>query len=353
MLMNRSVILILFLLFTFASPVWGQNYVRKPGGDLNTLNSGSIAPNEQKGAYFNEFWRYHIVLDNGSQIYLTYSLTHFGGLRDAVTGARLSLLNWQGIDYDVAREYDLTKMVFDQSINKMNLNPERSIWFEGVLPNEHKIVFKTNKDDILYDININFKDIQAGITWGDGLFKMGSNDEVGIETSIPFSNVIGFIALNGDTTNISGKGYMVHTYQSNVGTRLFDTGFSFVEHHKTGTSSGLFFIPQDSKSEVVGYILEEKNGTINLKKPSSIKILSRKKFLGEKIPDLIEICFESAPCENLSVSKIQEKVAMLDELSGLKKMVAKRFLGGDLIEFRGTALRNGTRPVFYSLTVLD
>lgn len=351
--MNRTVFLILFLFLISATPVFSQKYIHKPGGDLTELSQGSIEPHEQKGAYYNEFWRYHIILDNGSQIYLTYSLTHFGGLRDAVTGARLSLLNWKGNDYDVAREYDLTKMVFDQSINKMNLNPERSIWFEGILPDEHKIVFKTNKDDILYDINIDFLNIEPGVTWGDGVFKLGSNDEVGISTSIPFSEVGGFIALNGDTTNISGKGYMVHTYQSNVGTRLFDTGFSFVEHHDDGASSGLFFIPKDSKSEVVGYILEETNGKIVLKKPTSIKILSRKKYLGETIPDLIEICFESSPCENISISKIQEKVAMLDELSGLKKMVAKRFLGGDLIEFRGTALRNGTKSVYYSLTVLD
>ncbi len=351
--MNRFVILLLFLLITFIEPVLGQNYVRKPVGDLNRLSIGSIGPNEQKGAYYNEFWRYHIALDNGAQIYVNYSVTHFGGLRDAVTGGRLSLLNWKGNNYDVAREYDLTKMVFDESNNKLDLNPDRSIWFEGILPKEHKIVFKTNKDDIFYDINIDFMNIEPGVTWGDGVFKLGSDDEVGISTSIPFSEVGGFIALNGDSTRISGKGYMVHTYQSNVGTRLFDTGFSFVDHHETGASSGLFFIPKDSKSEVVGYILEEKNGSIKLKKPSTVKILSRKKFLGETIPDLIEICFESSPCENISINQIQEKVAMLDELSGLKKMIAKRFLGGDLVEFRGMARRNGSRPVFYSITVLD
>merc|ERR1711879_446502 len=138
------------------------------------INSDNIKQHEKKGGYYNEFWNYHIVLDNGSEIYLNYSITHYGGVRDAVSGARLSLINWNGKNYNAAREYNLNKFTFSDDTYKFDLNPERGIWFEGRLPDKHLINFNTKKNGTLFDIKLDFADIKPGFTWGDGKFLLGN-----------------------------------------------------------------------------------------------------------------------------------------------------------------------------------
>jgi hypothetical protein len=329
-----------------------QDFVTKPEGDVVRISSEEIRKHEKQGAYYNEFWNYHISLDNGAQIYLNYSMSHFGGFRGAVSGARMSILNWEGKDYKAAREYDIEKLIFEEDSFKMNLNPERGIWFEGKLPDHHKVHFKTDKNGTHFDINIDFKEILPGFTWGDGLFNLGEHDEMGMYTHIPGAKVDGFIALDFDTVKVTGTAFMDHIYQTNVGTRLFEKSFRYVRADEKSYIAGDFLIPKDAEDEVAGYAFEVKDGLVSLKKPSSITTLRKGKFLGEEVSSVIEICFENEECDTIEVVDMQEKIAMLDELGGIKKMLAKRFLGGDIIELRGSALLN-KKKVFYNLTVLD
>lgn len=339
--------------FVFAIQVYSQGYPISPEGDLRYLSTSEIKQNEKKGGFYNEFWNYHIALENGSEIYLTYSINHFGGLRSAVSGARMSLLNWNSKNYSAAREYDLEKLIFEEDPYRFMLNPERGIWFEGKLPEKHKVHFRTNKNGTHFDINLDFIDAKEGFTWGDGVFNLDENNELALLTHIPFSKVSGFVALDYDTVKIKGVGFMNHTYQTNVGTRLFEKSFKYIHSENGKFAAGYFLIPKDDESKVIGYAFEGIGNDITLKKPTSVNVKSTSKVLGEKIADTIEICYESNPCEVLQIETMYEKIAMLEELGGIKKVLAKRFLGGDIVELRGSAKRNGEEKVFYSLTKLD
>ncbi|MEQ9310357.1 MAG: hypothetical protein RLN90_12960 [Balneolaceae bacterium] len=341
------------ILFVFTSYSFSQEYPIYPTGDIKSLSASDIKEHEKKGGFYNEFWNYHIALENGSEIYLTYSINHFGGLRNAVSGARMSLLNWNGKNYSAAREYDLEKLVFEEEPYRFMLNTERGIWFEGKLPDEHKVHFRTNKNGTHFDINLDFIDAMDGFTWGDGIFDLDENNELALFTHIPFSKISGFIALDYDTVEIKGIGFMNHTYQTNVGTRLFEKSFKYIHSENGNYAAGYFLIPKDNESKVVGYAFEGTGNEITLKKPISVQVQSTDTFLGEKISERIKICYESSPCEILEIETMYEKIAMLEELGGIKKMLAKRFLGGDIIELRGSAKRNGNENVFYSLTKLD
>lgn len=347
-------ILGLVLLFLFSNQlVLSQNYIKKPDGNLKYLDHKDIRQHEKSGGYYNEFWNYHIALDNGSEIYLNYSISHFGGIRDAVTGARLSLLNWKGENYKAAREYDLDKLVFDDTNYKFFLNPERGIWYEGKLPNKHTVHFNTTKNGTLFDIDLDFTNIEKGFTWGDGLFKMGENDLAGMYTQIPSSNIEGFIALDGDTTYVTGTAVMTQFHQTNVATRLFEKSFQFNKTSENGYIGGYFLIPKDAKDEIVGYAFEKNNDSLIIKKPTTITTKKTAEYKGQKVSSEIEVCYKNEPCDIFTIQEISEKITMLDELGGFKKMIAKRFLGGDIIELRGTALLNRNKSIFYSLTVLD
>ncbi len=342
-------------LFTlvFCAFAFSQEFPQKPEGDLEYLEDFEIKEHEKKGGFYNEFWNYHVALANGSEIYLTYSISHFGGVKGAVTGARMSLLNWNGKNYSAAREYDLEKLVFEEDKYKFFLNPERGIWFEGKLPDQHKIHFRTNKNGTHFDINLDFVDPIEGFTWGDGIFDLNDSNELALFTHVPFSNISGFIALDFDTVQVTGTAFMDHTYQTNVGTRLFEKSFKYIYSENGNFAAGYFLIPKNNEAEVVGYAFEGNKNGIRLKKPTTITVKSNEKELGERIANKIEICYQSHPCEIVEVETIYEKIAMLEELGGLKKMLAKKFLGGDIIELRGVAKLDGKNKIYYSLTKLD
>lgn len=351
--MSFRLINILTLTLFFNSWGFSQNLIIKPENGIVALQDVEIQPHEKKGAYYNEFWNYHVALDNGAEIYLRFAITHFGRMKSAVTIAHLSLLNWNEKNYQAERVYDLDKLVFEKDSYKMNLNPERSIWFEGKLPETHKIRFRTNKNNIHFDINLDFTSISDGFKWGDGIFKIGENDEVGIFTQIPGANVAGFVALDYDTVKVSGVAYMDQIYQTNIGTRLFSQVFRFNKKQDDKKIGGFFMIPKDAPDEVVGYAFEFINGKTTLKKPVFLKTEQRREFLNETIPSRIEVCYSNSTCDIIEIDEMYERKAMLDELGGIKKMLTKRFLGGNIVEMRGKAFLNGDTSVFYNLSILD
>ncbi len=185
------------------------------------------------------------------------------------------------------------------------------------------------------------------------MFDLNDSNELALFTHVPFSNISGFIALDFDTVQVTGTAFMDHTYQTNVGTRLFGKSFKYIQSENGNFAAGYFSIPKDDETKIVGYAFEGNEDGIKLKKPTSLAIKSTGKVLGEKIARKIEICYQSNPCEIVEVETMYEKIAMLEELGGFKKMLAKKFLGGDIIELRGTAKLDGKNKVYYSLTKLD
>ncbi len=352
--MKIKLISFLLTLVITAQLISSQAQVIKPEGNLTFVSAEEIKQHEKQGGYYNEFWKYHIKLDDGAEIYIDYSIAHFGGLKDAVTSARLSLLDWKGKNYKAAREYNLDKLVFTEDDYKFFLNEERGIWFEGKLPDHHRIKFRTNKNGTHFDIDLEFSEIEKGFTWGDGKFKIGNDDLAGMYVQIPSAKINGFVALDYDTVSVSGSATMIQFHQTNVATRIFDKSFRYSKQDGDNYSGGYFLIPKDNQDEIVGFAYQSNKDSVFIKKPVySIQILENEKFKDETVPSVLNICYQNNSCDRIEIKSIQEKITMLDELGGIKKMLAKRFLGGDIIELRGKAKLNSEEEVVFSSTILD
>ena len=346
--------LIVVILLCIPTVLMAQNYVQIQDSSVNYLQLEDMKPNERQGSYYNEHWAYHVVLDNGSEIYVTYSISHFAGVRGAAASGRLSLLNWKGKDYKVAREYDLNDMSFDEETHQLKLHPDRGLWIEGKVNEDHRFYYRTEKDGIHYDISINFDSPFPGFTQGNGVFKLGDQDEVGLFTHIPFSNVSGFVALNGDTVKVKGIGFMDHTYQTNVATRLFEISYKFNQRTENGFSGGNFMIPRDHTDEVAGYMYSYDGDELVGKHPNTVSVEGRANVMGKNIPTTIRVDYEDGTNDRFKFNNVYEKISMLDELGGFKKMIAKRFVGGEILFYRGKAERNYTgEEVYFNLSLVD
>lgn len=346
--MRQTFILALFL-FCFQIALPAQNYVQKPALEVTDLSPEDLRIHERKGAYYNEQWAYHVILDNGAQIYVTYAIHHFAGLRKSSSSARISLLNWEGEDYHNAREYDLNDLIVGEDRFRMKLHPNRAIWIEGIPEQDDHHFHYRGK----YDFHIIFDDPYPGFTQGDGVFKLGNQDEVGMFTHIPFSGVSGFIAQNGDTVKVSGVGFMDHIYQTNLATRLFETSYKFTERTENGFSGGYFMVPKHHTDEAVGYAYFYDGENLTLKNPENITVMGREEVSGTSIPVDISVDYEDGSNDTFRFNEVEERVAMLDELSGFQKMLIKPFLGGEILFYRGQAQKNSGEMVFFNLSLVD
>ncbi len=341
---------IVFLcLFLFQPALFAQNNVESTQPEITDLEQDDFRIHEQQGAYYNEQWAYHIILDNGAQIYVTYTVHHFAGLRNSSSSGRLSLLNWKGENYSTAKEYNLKNLLVYENPYKLKLHPERDIWIEGIPGfSSHHFHYRGK-----YDFHINFDDPFPGFKPGNGVFELGDEDELGMFIHIPFSRVSGFIADDSDTVKVSGIGFMDHFYQTNLATRLFETGYKFNGRTENGFSGGHFMVPKHTPDEAIGYAYFYDGETLTLKKPEKVTVNKRKEVSGTKIPVDISVRYEDGSVDTFHFSEVEEKVAMLDELSALKKLIIKPFLGGEVLFYRGQAQKNNNEKVYFNLSLVD
>lgn len=322
--------------------------ISRPSGELEKTTADDVRPLNERSSTFNEVWAYHIYLDNGSQLYLSYMLANFGSFMSPVSGARLSVINFNDNYYNVAREYPLSRLNYDQNSYKLRLHPDRDIWFEGKLPETHRIRFKTSKDGVDYDIDLKLSEIQSGFRWGDGIFKV-DNETIRIQSHIPYAKVNGKVSIEGTSKQVSGTVYMDHTYQSNITPRVLASGYRFIKHQQDDNwAIGYYLIPED-KSEtdrVVGYSLKRSDGEISLSKPDRLTLGQKIDFKNGKVPGHLKVTHNPKGSLKVSVSEGLERLSFLSELSGLRRSIARSYLRGEVIEYRGVGKLNDETPIF-------
>lgn len=340
--------LVLLGLIGWNSALIGQS-ISVPSGEPEKTEASDIKPLNNKGSTFNEVWAYHIYLEDGTQLYVSFMLANFGTFMSPVSGARLSAINFDGEYYQVAREYPLREMDYDDEQYKLQLHPNRDIWFEGQLPESHRLRFRTTKDGIRYDIDLRFKNIQAGKRWGDGWFKV-DRETIYIQSLIPYAEVVGKVSIAGTEKSVKGTAYMDHTYQSTITPRVLTSGYRYIFHGSGGKDweIGYFLIPED-KSEtnnIIGYGLKSLNGEIQLRQPEKIELGSRVDFKNGRVPGQLSVAYNPNGISKVSVIEGLERLSFLSELSGLRLRIARSYLRGEVFEYRGLGKLNEEKQVF-------
>jgi hypothetical protein len=355
---NSFLVLILFIGLTGNfEPVTAQDNIIHPEGNLELTSPDDFWPQIMTGSTFNEFWTYHFYLDNDLEITLVYSLANFGSLKSPVSGARASILGFGDRNYQVLREFPLDRLVQDEDNYRIQMRPDREIWFEGKLPGNHKISFVTSKDGVDYDIKLVLTNIQQGYKWGDGIFSIDGS-RVGIVTHIPYARVRGTVRINDREQSVRGSAYMDHVFQDKITTRLFSDGFRFVHHTNQNQWEAGHFLGSDRRDEhnVIGYALSKDNGEVTLKKPVRLIRSESERVFGHSLPKNIRIEFDDSTNRTVERIRDRERFEMLQELGRLARRLARSYLRGEVVEFRGEARfisGESDEPVRYNYFIVD
>lgn len=349
--------IILVIFSGISTSLYAQADIIRPIGELERASPDDIWPKTMSGSSFNEFWTYHFYLENDLEMTIVYSVANFGTLKSPVSGARASILGFDDNIYQVSREYPLDRLVTVEENYQVRLRPDRDLWFDGELPGCHKVSFVTSKDGIQYDIQLDFTNIQQGYKWGDGIFSVDGN-RVGIVTHIPYAEVSGIVKINDREKRVNGTAYMDHVFQDKITTRLFSDGFRFVYHRDQENWEAGHFLGSNRRDDrnVIGYTLISRNGRVSLKKPERMVRSGPERVFGHSLPKNLRIEFSDGSSRSVERVHDRERFEMLQELGGLARRIARGYLRGEVIEFRGDARFTGINhadPVKYNYFIVD
>ncbi len=337
----------LLLSITLILTTSGYAQISNPTGELNKADDDDIWPQTLEGSYFNEFWNYQFYLNDGLIVHIMFSAADFGSLKNAVTGVQLSVYGLDDEVYQLSREYNINRLVLDKEKYMFRNRLERELYFEGKLPEKHRVRIKTEKDGVSYDIDLNLHNIHKGVKLGDGKYTI-DDEQVGITTHIPYGEVRGHVEVNHNRKRVNGTAFMDHTFQNQTTTRLLDSGYRFVFHEDADNYDMLFLmLPEDTnEKDTIGYRLVNRNGELEMMGIESIEYLSKRNTFGENLARVLELKLSNGETLQVTRTDDHEKFSVLGELGRVARSVARRFLGGEVIHFRGeaTLLESGERP---------
>ncbi|MFW6348259.1 MAG: hypothetical protein ACOC2C_06595 [Cyclonatronaceae bacterium] len=346
-------------------PATSYGQVSNPQGELAPTEASDIWPQTLKGSHFNEFWTYHFFLEDDIKMHITFSAANFGSLKDPVTGVRISVFNFEDETYQISREYSLDRLIQDEDRFRFQVSEEREVWFEGALPEAHRVRVKTGKGGLSFDIDMDFSNIVEGAKWANGLYSIG-NEPVGIYTHIPYAEVSGSVTINDTRKELSGTAYMDHTFQNETTTHLMHSGYRFISHQDPDNWDITYALLPEEREDmrVIGHRIMRENGEQTLRSAYQIMDMQRKRALGERFAHSMQLYFLELPVEEggahmATIQRTQddERFSILSDLSWIARRAAKRFLGGEVIEFRGEAvleeMGREPKPGYYNFFIVE
>ena len=322
--------------------------VRYPTGDYRPTTVDDIRPDDRVK---HEMWSYRFQLNGDTQLFIDFRKADLGTFKGKVLGADFAVVGLKGNQHAVSREYPNDNLTFDNATHRLSVHP--NIWFEGKLPRHHVVHYETRKAGVSYFAHLTFTDIATGGTWGDGVFGFGDDETMGVTIPIPYARVSGKIAVDGDTMQVSGTGYMDHVTQTDKVSKLVDAGYRVVSH-TGGWDVGLYLTPTKKyDATVVGFGLSSRRGYAALFKATELSVREMGRERGDDLPTTLEVRNERGESKSFQRSRNLQRLSLLREVGGLKKFVAKKIAGGDVIMFRGVGLIDHVRAMAYDYFIVD
>ncbi len=342
---QKFILILVVFLFT---PTWvNAQLIQNPEPTLRDATDEDFLAKNYPTRRYNELYTYQIQLDNGVQIIYTFSINDFGKVKSRVSGAKMAVTWLDGKNYIANKEYSIDTFINEADSNKIILHPERNYWAKGSFEDEHVINFRTTKDGVAYDIQLILYDIAKGKVLGNGVYHLDGK-EMGMYLLIPHSKVKGYVSINGKKIDARGTASMDHVYQKHLANEIVENGYRI----KSGDDNFGYYLnfityKKDGDLYPIGYGIKYENGKANLIVPKKIITNDEKGTHGVKLHTSLTIEIEDKEPLQFKVTEHFNSYSILDELGGIKKTLAKRFLGGEIVEMNGIGLLQG-KPAYFS-----
>lgn len=321
-----------------------------PRGDPRVATVEDLRPHIREKTGYSETWAYHIYLKGGVQLYVNFSRANLGSFKGDVSGADLSIVGLDGQNYAVAREFPAKNLNFGDEDHKLGVH--KKIWFSGQLPNAHRLHYETTKKGMSYLVDLVFDGIEPGMVRGDGIYRFGQSDALGVFIHIPYATVSGTIAINGEGHEVEGTAYMDHMFQTVSLPKLLCCGFRYIRHDSDWEVGSFLLSSERYGAAVAGYGLKKHGAVAKLLTPQSLTVLSGSKIDGVRVAETIEVLYSSDRVLRIDRIGVDQRLSVFRELSGFVKTLARIFVGGELIYYRAPGKLDQTKDAHLNYFVV-
>lgn len=297
-------------------------------------------------SYFNESWIYSFFLNDSIHITYSFNVSEIGGLKTRVTGTKMMLSMGVKKKYTLNKEYDLSTFEFNTDEYFIRLHPERSYWISQPKDGNHQIKLKTRKHGVDYNIELNATIDFSAIRYKDGIIPL-QEESLFLEYLIPKATINGFVKAGSDSVMVKGFGSLIHTYQTGKVTKKLKDGFRFYRFSNNPDSFSIAYFLQNIKNQWIGYGLLIDENQCTIIKPEYVDIIQKERLRDTEYVKEASVILNTNTVLELSIARIQHHYSYLDELNNLTKMLAKGFLGSEVVEFQGIGNLDEIHTTFF------
>jgi hypothetical protein len=352
--LTRPFLVLILLSLLKTTGTFAQTF--NPYGPMQHASPGSILPQSVGEKGFNEFWNYHVYLEQDIRIHITFSAVDFGSIKSPIVGLRMSIQNFDGKTWHVSREYPIERLTVHKDQYKVMMHPERELYFAGRLPDQHNVVVYLIKDEIEYRIELNFSQIEPSLVWGDG--KYGIKDTgIHVITHIPYSRVRGFIEINGNRKNVSGTAYMDHSWQYESSVKLIHSAYKFVSHKDRNNWEIIYMVLPQARGDyqTIGHRISSHDGSIRHHGINRIDSHENGTIEGNRVFKSLKLNLGS---ETVTLRRTSDREihTTFGELNWISRRSIRALLGGEIIDYRGRGelrVNGSVHQGEYSFLVID
>lgn len=340
--------------FALLLPLLGQLCVAEvlaPAGAARGLVLADLAPHPINSKTYNEFWTYQLRLNNTIDLEVNISRGNFGSFKEPVCGANVTLNNFKGANYSVAREYPVSNFIWSPSTAKLQVH--KKIFFEGNPPEKHRLFFETTKQGVTWKIDLTFEAIESSLITGNGEWKIDGHT-VGMAIHIPWAKVSGTLSVNEKTTAVTGTAMMDHVWQDDLASKMVNRAYRWRTHSASSNwEVAYLLVPKSGGTAVAGLSLQKKEGMVRMREVRSLQLLNSSVVGRVKEWPSSILLDDGVSRDTVHFKPYWSRHSVLDEFSGVTRWTIKKFLGGDMVNDRGGAVINRRRGDYAHMFTRD
>jgi hypothetical protein len=289
------------------------------------------------GDGYNEVWTYNVYLDNGTKLWINYSLVK-SSMGGSESGSDIAVYNFKGKQYSVARSYEMKhRYTEDRASGKIIIKNEENeaFYMAGFPGNGHKFHFETEKGAGFY-VDLQMSQAVAGVMpTNNGYYPLAKGKKAGTYIHVPYAQVSGKLAIGKDTVNVKGWAMMEHSWLNDLPAPKIAGKFGLL-------NKGLGALNY-------GYAVEIAGGKASVI-PATEVLADYKAFRSDSpLPGNFTIKTENSVW-NMKRTADQVVFSPLDNIDGwMAKKAVKFLMGGEIRLHRGVGTDASGLPIEYNM----
>jgi hypothetical protein len=307
-----------------------------PAADSRVATAADAAPALSNTSGNSEIWSYVLLLEDGILVHLSLFRSNMGFPVGRVSGAELSVIGMTTDPVAMLRQYPDSNFEYraDGAVPRIAVHPR--IWVEGSPLGSQTLRFDSTKRGVRLRLDVRIEDPEPAAVWKEGVFEVGGN-RIGWIPLIARGGVTGTLQIDDVSRPIRGTVYTDHSFITDRPDRLIETVYQFAAHEDPWAVGMVLRTSRRAGRTHVGYVVEPAGSGAVARPISAVEGLFVERYQDVYYPQRVDLRTPNGLL-SLTEATARQRFSLLADLSSIKRLLFRTFIGGELVFVRGDGL---------------